>query len=597
MSDRVTEPVWRKTTQALAPATHAPSSIGQYDLYPSFDIGAGKIVTGFEALADLLSDSTRVVMDGYGGVFWDEMRVGLEAVFAARGIQSAWVNVIEALLPSDQLERLVAPFLGGDDPIFGTRFTGELSDFFDSAKLKELQPDSSADVSLIYGCGAALAGWAGTLVYFDVPKSEIQFRTRAGRVCNLGSSLARDAKTTYKRMYFVDWVALNKHKAQLLERLDVIVDAQRPNDPAVMRGADFRSALEVMTRNVFRARPWFEPGPWGGQWIKSHVPELPQDAPNYAWSFELITPENGIALSSEKHLLEVSFDFLMYFDSRAVLGDAAERFGCEFPIRFDWLDTIRGGNLSLQVHPSPEYAAQHFGETFTQDETYYILDCEPAAQVYLGFQADLEPHAFRTALETSHRDNTPLEVDKFVQRHPAHKHDLFLIPHGTIHCSGAGSLVLEISATPYIFTFKMYDWLRLDLDGQPRPMNIERAFGNLDFSRRGEGVKTELISQPVPLEAGADWRVISLPTHADHFYDIQRLEFTDHFEAHTRNICHVLALVEGTSLMLETSGGVRQRFNYAETFVVPAAAGAYRLVNEGKGEAKVIRAFVRPVTQ
>lgn len=589
-------PIWRKTTQTLAPATHTPSSSGQYDLYPSFDVGTGKIATGYEALADLMSGAPRVVMDGYGGVFWDELRTGLEAVFQARGIRSAWVNVDDALLPAEQLEALVAPFLGRDDPIFGTRFTGGLVDFFDPAKLERLQPDSSAGVSLIYGCGAALAGWAGTLVYLDVPKNEIQFRTRAGRVGNLGSSTVRDAKTTYKRMYFVDWIALNQHKAQLLERIDVIVDAQRPSDPAAMRGADLRSTLEVMTRNVFRARPWFEPGPWGGQWIKQRVPELPQDAPNYAWSFELITPENGITFSSDLNLLEVSFDFLMYFDHRAVLGDAAERFGYEFPIRFDWLDTIRGGNLSVQVHPSPEYAARNFGESFTQDETYYILDCVPNAEVYLGFQADLEPLAFRTALETSHRDNTPLEVDRFVQRHAAHKHDLFLIPHGTIHCSGAGSLVLEISATPYIFTFKMYDWLRLDLDGKPRPMNIERAFENLDFSRCGEAVR-ELISQPVLLEAGTDWRVLHLPTHPDHFYDIQRLEFTNHFEAHTGNACHVLALVEGTSVLLETSGGVRQRCNYAETFVVPAAAGAYCLINEGEGEAKVIRAFVRPTSR
>lgn len=596
MSDASQSPIWRKTTQALAPATHSSSSAGQYDLYPSFDVGAGKIVTGFEALADLFTHSTRVVLDGYGGVFWDELRTGLEAVFAARGVQCAWVNVDDALLPADQLEALVAPFLGGDDPIFGTRFTGALADFFDPAKLEMLQPDSSAEISLIYGCGAALVGWAGTLVYLDVPKNEIQFRTRAGRVCNLGSSLVKDAKTTYKRMYFVDWIALNQHKAQLLERLDVIVDAQRPSDPAVMLGADLRATLGTMTRNVFRARPWFEPGPWGGQWIKQRVPELPQDAPNYAWSFELITPENGITLSSGHWLLEVSFDFLMYFDHRAVLGDAAERFGYEFPIRFDWLDTIRGGNLSVQVHPSPEYARRHFGETFTQDETYYILDCVPNAEVYLGFQADLEPMAFRAALETSHRDNTPLEVDSFVQRHAAHKHDLFLIPHGTIHCSGTGSLVLEISATPYIFTFKMYDWLRLDLDGKPRPMNIERAFENLDFSRRGEAVR-ELIVQPVLLEAGADWRVLHLPTHPDHFYDIQRLEFTNHFEAHTGNACHVLALVEGTSVLLETSSGVRQRCNYAETFVVPAAAGAYRLINEGEGEAKVIRAFVRPTSR
>ncbi len=101
-----------------------------------------------------------------------------------------------------------------------------------------------------------------------------------------------------------------------------------------------------------------------------------------------------------------------------------------------------------------------------------------------------------SALDTSFRDATPVDVDRFVQSHPARKHDLFLIPNGTIHCSGTDTLVLEISATPYIFTFKMYDWMRLDLDGRPRPLNIDRAFDNLYFERQGAMVPAELISQP-----------------------------------------------------------------------------------------------------
>jgi hypothetical protein len=57
--------------------------------------------------------------------------------------------------------------------------------------------------------------------------------------------------------------------------------------------------------------------------------------------------------------------------------------------------------------------------------------------------------------------------------------------------------------------------------------------------------------------------------------------------------CHVMSLVEGQSIVLETAGGLRQRFNYAETFVVPAAAARYRLVNEGDGMARVVQAYVK----
>lgn len=585
--------LWRRTTQELGPARHTPTSAGQYDIYPGFPVGSGKIELGYSALAARLAGHRRVIIDGYVGVFWHYLREQLNAELIQQGIRATWLDVDMALRPEHEIEQLVIPFLGSDDPLFGTRFTGQLRDFFDVEKLRALRPDSDADMSIIYGPGAALTGWDGLLVYVDVPKNEIQFRARAASVCNLGASRPFDPKTMYKRFYFVDWVTLNQHKAELLPHIDLIVDEQRPDEPALMAGADLRAGLTHMSCNYFRVRPWFEPGPWGGQWIKQHIPQLPQDAPNYAWSFELIVPENGLLFESDGCLLEVSFDYLMFHDHRAVLGNCADQFGNEFPIRFDFLDTYDGGNLSVQCHPRPEYIRQHFGENFTQDETYYILDCKPGARVYLGFKKDIDPGVFRAELERSRNQGVEIDVDRYVNSEPAHKHDLFLIPNGTIHCSGADNLVLEISATPYIFTFKMYDWMRLDLDSKPRPLNIERAFDNLYFEREGERVREELVSKPYVLKEGLGWRLIHLPTHPEHFYDVHRFEFVDSIEATTDGSCHVMNLVEGQSVTLETANGLRQRFNYAETFAVPAATGSYRVINEGRRPAKVIKAFVK----
>jgi mannose-6-phosphate isomerase class I len=588
--------VYRKTTQHLAPARRTKPPAGTYDIYPAFPVASHAIELGYDALASRIaaSGARAVTLDGFCGVIWPNVLHHLHASLNKLGISTSFHSIDQALRPPEEIESMQRPFLGGSDPLFGKRYPGTMSDFFDPDRLEAIKPDASAQLSVLYGTGAALASWNAPLFYFDVPKNEVQFRSRAGQAVNIGASRTDDPKAAYKRMYFVDWPVLNRHRASLLPRIDTFVDEQRPDEPTFMSWNDFRQGLDTMARNYIRVRPWFEPGPWGGQWIKQRIPQLSEEARNYAWSFELISPENGVAFESDGIMLEASFDFLMLHNHKEVLGAFADRFGYEFQIRYDFLDTFSGGNLSLQCHPRPEYVNANFGETYTQDEAYYILDCEPGARVYLGFNEGIQPEQFRAELERSVKEGVPVDVERYVNTEPAHKHDLFLIPNGTIHCSGANNLVLEISATPYIFTFKMYDWMRMDLDGKPRPLNIDRAFANLYFDRQGERVKKELIAHPELLLSGPDWQRYHLPTHPNHFYDVHRWEFATRVTVTMDGSCHVLSLTEGESVILEIAGGHRALFNYAETFVIPAAAGSYTMINNGKTRAKVVSTFLKP---
>jgi mannose-6-phosphate isomerase class I len=583
---------WRKTEQFLAPPKAVSSASGQYDIYPAFPLGTGKIQEGIAGLSQWIAEQKTVVIDGYAGVFWSHLTEHIGAELNRQGKQVRWHQVETALLSPEKIEKMIAPFMGEVDSIFGKMTDKHLSDWFDPDKLKRLQPDSSVDINILVGCGSALAGWNAPVIYVDLPKNELQFRMRAGTAYNLGADKQEDCRIMYKRSFFVDWPVLNKHKAEILPRMDWIIDGQRRNDYLCMQGKDLREGLTAMSRNFIRVRPWFEPGTWGGTWIKNRIDGTNKAVENLAWSFELMVLENGLMFESDNYRLEVSFDFLMFNNYKEVLGDCAERFKYDFPIRFDFLDTFDGGNLSVQCHPRPEYIRKEFGMPFTQDETYYILDCQNNPTVYLGFQEGIDKEEFHQALLWSEKNASPIDIEKYVQKFPAKKHDFFLIPNGTIHASGKDNLVLEISSAPYIFTFKMYDWVRLDLDGRPRPINIEHGMKNVYFERQGKKVEKELICKPYIVKQG-DSVLEHLPTHPNHFYDVYRYSFDKGISMETYNKCHVWMLVEGSSVIVETAQGMTQRFNYAETFVIPAAAGSYKIINENADPVMLVQAFVK----
>jgi len=214
---------WRKSSQYLMPASDE-SSVDGYNIYPSFHLDDNRIFNGYDGLAAKIANSEKVIIDGYIGVFFEEFREYLDAAFLKSGIEVAWHNFDSALKEPAQVEELVNPFLGGNDPIFGKRTTLHLIDFFDERKLNEIKPKPGKRINIIYGCGAMLAGWEGTLIYLDLPKNEIQYRSRAGSITNLGVSQAADPKVLYKRFYFVDWVVLNKHKQEIFPHIDLFVD-------------------------------------------------------------------------------------------------------------------------------------------------------------------------------------------------------------------------------------------------------------------------------------------------------------------------------------------------------------------------------------
>ena len=157
-----------------------------YDIYPSFEIEKGSIDHGFHSLAKKISIHKRICIEGYIGVDWSNFMPNLLCALEDIGTKSIAYSTSSAIKKSNEIDQMIGPFLGGNDPVFGRLFPGELSDFIDLDKLGNIRPNSDT-LSILYGTGASLSTWDAKTVYVDIPKNEIQYRSRAGNVLNIGA--------------------------------------------------------------------------------------------------------------------------------------------------------------------------------------------------------------------------------------------------------------------------------------------------------------------------------------------------------------------------------------------------------------------------
>ena len=560
-----------------------------YDVEPHYPVVRGEVRVGYGELAAELArrQPCVVAVDGPAALPWELFTASLADAVEAAGLPSRRVDVRQFVAPWKEVQRRTATADLAGDPVFARSFEGSIALLFD--ELPRLSHTAEDDLTLVLGPGSALVDH-DILWYADLPKRLSLDAVRRGLAGNLGQPPGEAGSE--QRLLFVDWPVLDRHKHALASDLDAYVDLTDPDSPRSLDGEALRRSLRALAAAPFRTRPTFLPGPWGGQWLRRAL-GVATDAPNLAWSYELITPESGILLGAPEPA-EVGFELLMAQNAEEVLGEAvAERFGESFPIRFDYLDTVDGGDLSIQCHPSEAYMRETFGLPYTQHETYYVMVTTPGAKIFLGLREDADLDAFRSEAEQAEDPGRAFEPERYLETHPAVQHRLYLIPAGTPHASGAGNVVLEISATPYLYTLRFYDWLRRDLDGDLRPVHLKHAFSNLDPRRRGKAVRRELIPEPVIMREGPGWAELALSTLPELFFVVHRLDFTDEIADDTFGRFHTLNLVAGEQVDIVTAAGHVHPLAYAETIVIPAAVGAYRIRRRSGESCKVVKAFVR----
>lgn len=160
---------------------------------------------------------------------------------------------------------------------------------------------------------------------------------------------------------------------------------------------------------------------------------------------------------------------LMLSEREALLGAAEPNSDGGFPLLVKLLEAAQ--DLSIQVHPDAA-AAQRL-RSQSKEEVWYILHAEPGAEVYLGLADGIDARTFAASAETP-------DVVDLLARHPVRAGDFLHVPAGTVHGIGAGITLVEVQESSDT-TYRLYDWGRVGLDGQPRATHIEEALASIDY--------------------------------------------------------------------------------------------------------------------
>lgn len=570
-----------------------------YEKFPS-TVVEGYIEKGWDSviskLKDIISQQPVLAIDAYVGTHEEEIIAEIKQLNP-----SLFINTRDLFKSEEAVREMTARFMT-DDILFGYVTNLKMQDYFDEAKLKKAKSDieNCKGTVVVFGSGASLVvPNTACIVFADMARWEIQLRYRKNSVKGLGIDDRNEPfSIQYKRGYFVDWLICDAYKDKLFHKVSYWLDTHVANEPKLIDKKTFFAGIENTIKKPFRVVPFFAPAPWGGQWMKD-VCDLDREEINYGWCFDCVPEENSLLFNVNGTLFEIPSVDLVLLKSKELLGEPVEsRFGKEFPIRFDFLDTVGGGYLSFQVHPTTQFIRENFGMQYTQDESYYMIDANENTTVYLGLKNGINKEEMIEDLKKAERGEIEFDAEKYSNKLQAKKHDHFLIPGGTVHCSGSEGLVLEISSTPNLFTFKMWDWGRLGLDGKPRPINVDRGAQVIAWDRDTDYTMKNLVNACTPIAEGDGWKEERTGLHINEFIETRRHYFSKTVEHETRNSVNVLNLVEGEEVIVESVDNSFEPFivHYAETFIIPASLGKYTISPYGKSVGKeciTIKAYVR----
>jgi mannose-6-phosphate isomerase class I len=557
-----------------------------------------------EILTKLEASNSSVVLalDGYIGAQFEQT---VNLISQNLKLKSIYIKVFDfknVLKSASELDVDFAENLKEDkekDPVllYGKLFKGSYEDLFDPEKLaqfekgiKELKKRGQKQVFIVYGFGCTvkvIRSYYDLVCYFDVTPKEVILRAKKGMFANLGDTTAKPIKAMLRRCYYIDFEVAGHLRWDLIrnDSMDYYVVSNNPDNLKAIPKKSLKSITSALVKYPMRCRPVYIEGIWGGHYIKK-LRNLPDTMVNAAWVFDLIPLEVSIVVEAGKQLLEFPFFTFVQKEGEALMGaGCVKKFGGYFPIRFNYDDSYHSsGNMSIQVHSGHKYNVENYGEHGRQDESYYIVATGHGAKTYVGFNEDADPNEFIREAKKSEKEYTAIDYQKYINHIKSIPGTQVMLPAGTIHSSGRNQVILEIgSLTIGSYTYKMYDYLRADLDGVPRPIHTYHGENVLCKERTTSWVKENLVQEPRLVRSGNDWAEYIVGEHNLLYFSLRRLEFEKVIEDNTSGIFHVLTLVDGEKVVVQSIDNPELSYtqNYLDVVVVPANMGRYVIKNLG----------------
>ena len=578
---------------------------------------AKKFIT---SIADKVRNEGAIVaFDGYTTTKFDLMVSLLARECDVFGFKIEFVDSYKRTFRSgEEIDAIIDPLLIWDkkiDPtlLYGKVYHGGYIGLMDPAKVEAFKKDvpalkSPGTLVLVYGYGSLvkeLRPLYDVRCWFDITPMNSMLRIRAGEYANLGKKHTGIINRTIRRCYYCDFENAVQLRKELFAKGDLdwyFLD----NDRANLQMMPFESFADICAQLVkypFRAKPCYLEGVWGGTYMKEHR-HLPEKMRNAAWVFDFIPMEVSVLVEAGTEKLDINYCSFVHKEGVNLMSEKCVRkFKGYFPIRFNWDDSYHStGNMSIQCHSGGKFNIENYNEFGRQDESYYVVVTGHEAKTFIGFRDDADIPAFFKEIEAADTEHKECDYMKYVSYEESRPGLQVMLPAGTIHSSGRNQVILEIgSLTIGSYTYKMYDYLRLDFDGKQRPIHTKLGEENVAQHRRYSVIHDPnspdyIVQKPRLADSGEGWQEYILGENPQVYFSLRRLEFEKQCEQDTKGEkFHVLTLVDGSSVRIRSVEHPERYFDldFMEIACVPASMGKYVIENLGKEPIRVHKTCLR----